>query len=116
MPDSFIIQINLRKKMCFSSLQGKLFDINFTFGFSLPWDQETPLGYFGEICISMICIEAYLLDNGALVLLFISMCLHHQAFYKMFQHSLLKLNRPDKNRNDKKHICNLIRFHISVKE
>lgn len=83
---------------------------------SLPWDQETFLGYIGEMVVSMICMEGYLIDNGALLLLFISMCLHHQAFYRMFRNSLCKLNRPDKRRNDKEHLCNLIRFHISVKE
>lgn len=83
---------------------------------SLPWNQETLFGYFSEICISMICIEAYLIDNGELLLLFISMCLHHQAFHRMFQNSLKKLDRINKNRNNEEYICGLIRFHISVKE
>lgn len=83
---------------------------------SLPWNQETPLGYFGEICISMVCIEAYLIDNGALLLLFISMCLHHRTFFIMFENTLKKLNHLKQKHHQKQLICNLIRFHISVKQ
>lgn len=84
--------------------------------FRLPWDQETLFGYICEIVLSLVCIEAYLLFNGALLLLFISMCLHHRTFNKMFQYSLQKLDHDDNQRNDRLFICKQIRFHISVKE
>ena len=82
----------------------------------MPWNQETPLGYFFEICISLICMESYLIDNGAFLLLFISICLHHWAFYKMFQKSLKALDRHDNIRKTKEHIHHLVEFYILIKE
>lgn len=85
------------------------------FYFSLPLDQRTPLGYFGEVCLFTSGILTCLLANGALLLLFVSVCWHHQAFYEMFRHSVRKLNVPNEYQNDAELLCQLIRFHILVK-
>lgn len=85
--------------------------------YSLPWNQSDLLGYFFEICFGLYNFEAYFIASGALLLLFISICWHHQAFYKMIQHTANKLELPDQNRNDKDQIIRkLITFHISAKE
>lgn len=88
----------------------------FVFWFSLPWNQTTPSGYFGEMICNLWFAESYLISNGAIIVMLLSMMFHHQAFYKMIHHTLDTLNTPDKNRDDKKLLCKLIRFHISIKE
>lgn len=69
-----------------------------------------------EIIIDIIIIESYLIVNGAILHLFVSMCWHHQAFLKILRHAVRQLDDTDKNRNDKEFLRKLIRFHVSVKE
>lgn len=83
--------------------------------FSLPWDQETFLGYVAEIICIVVTDEGYLLTSGAVLLLYISMCLHLRAFYEMFQHLLRERERPNRVENSEEFICDVIRFHNSVK-
>lgn len=84
--------------------------------FSLPWDQSTLYGYSAQIAFSIIINEAYMIANGAPLLLFISICLHHRAFYQMFLHSVCKLNCADEKQNDLEVLIQLIRFHMTIKE
>lgn len=84
--------------------------------FSLPWDQSTLFGYSLEICFNIFVSEAYLLVNGALLLQFISICLHHRTFQEIFQNEARKLDHRDKNRNDAEHLRNMICFHIAAKK
>lgn len=65
--------------------------------------------------LGIIDAEVYLVTNGSLLLLFISICLHHLSFYKMFRDEARKLDYRDKDRNDAEHLRKLIRFHIIVK-
>lgn len=82
----------------------------------LPWNQSTFLGYFVEIFGGILYSEGYYLQNGVLLLLFLSICIHHQAFYKMFQYLTVELNHDDGNRCVQKHMGKLVRFHVSAKE
>lgn len=82
----------------------------------LPWNQMTPFGYFAEICFALITAFAYMVANGPLLLLFISMCFHHVAFYKRFQYTTEKLNSSDNIFNVEQYLCELIRFRISAKK
>ncbi|XP_055306184.1 odorant receptor 85b-like [Sitodiplosis mosellana] len=94
------------------------FDLTLTFHplkFLLPWDQTTLFGYFSEIIYNILISEAYMLYNGAVLIPFISICLHHWAFYKIFCHLLRYLDRHDENRNDKEFVCDIIDFHNSIK-
>lgn len=81
----------------------------------MPWNVETPLGYFGEIHFHIITGQSYLFIYGTNVLLFIAMCLHHRAFSQMYEHSLLKLEFVAKKPNNKQFLCHLIDFHSTVK-
>lgn len=81
--------------------------------FSLPWDQETLIGYIGMICCYLIAAGVYLIISAAFFILFISLCLHQQAFYEIFRHKLAKF---EKKQNDKKLLFEVIEFHNSVKE
>lgn len=51
-----------------------------------------------------------------ILLVFISMCIHHQAFYGMLEFSIDEWNRRDKHPDDEEFLLDLVRFHISVKE
>lgn len=82
---------------------------------SIPWSQATPLGYFFEICFTIYYFEAYHI-SGSILILFIALCLHHHAFYQIFENRLEKLNHPDTDHNRKKLVFQLIRFHNSAKE
>lgn len=74
------------------------------------------IGYFGEIFYVIAVIQAYMFTNGGILLLFVSISLIHQAFSKMFLHSLNELNEMDNNRLRRKFTCKLIRFRSCVKE
>lgn len=84
--------------------------------YSFPWDQSTFAGYVAEIAFAINVSEAFLITNGTLLLLFMSICLHHQAFYEMFHHSVRKLDQMDKDRIGAELARNLICFHIKAKE
>lgn len=43
-------------------------------------------------------------------------CLHHRAFYQIYQSDVSKLGHPEKDQSHEEMICDLIRFHISRKE
>lgn len=81
--------------------------------YSFPWDQTTLLGCFVEMGFTAINATMYLLTTGVFLLLFISICFYHNAFYKIFQHSVAELGR---GKNDKRILCDLIQFHITTKE
>lgn len=89
--------------------------------FSLPWDQSTIIGYLGEqILINIMCF-VYSVINGVHLLLFISICLHHRTFYEIIESWIDKWNNGNGNgnpcdRDARKFLHSLIRFHISSKK
>lgn len=66
----------------------------------------------------LICISGVIsVGFGVVLLLFVAICLHNQAFSEMFDQSIDKWNgRKGKNQNDEKFLCDLMRFHLTVKE
>ena len=74
------------------------------------------MGYFGDLWFTALAGFGYLIVDGAFLLLFISICMHHQAFFKMFEHTIDKTNESDGNRCDAKFLRDLIRFHTYAKE
>lgn len=82
--------------------------------FSLPWNQETPLGYSAEIGFNIAIDQAYMISNGALLLLFISICMNHQAFNEIIGQMVAKLNEgPNDNMEN---LAEIIRFQMKIKE
>lgn len=83
---------------------------------SLPWNQTTLVGYFGELGFQLPVGFGFFFYSGVFLLLFISICQHHVAFYKMFKHSMNQMKRPadENSRCAAKNLCDLIRFHILV--
>lgn len=82
----------------------------------LPWDATTPSGYFWEIFLSTVYIETYYTVNGPVLLIFVSICMHNQAFYEMFSHSVREMDDLRDARMEKMHIFYLVRFHVTIKE
>lgn len=82
---------------------------------SLLWDGTTLVGYIGEACFGLIVTIVYFVMHGSFFLLFISVCLYHQAFYRMFQQQVQILNCNNKNQDNKELLCKLIRFHVMTK-
>ncbi|XP_031638771.1 odorant receptor 82a-like [Contarinia nasturtii] len=83
--------------------------------FVLPWNQTTPVGYYGELCVAVAFIGTYMIMNGIIVLIFISICLQHQALYQMFQHLVRKLNRPNEKHNNKDVLRQIIEFQVTTR-
>lgn len=87
------------------------------FCFSLPWNQQTLLGYFAETGFFALGGFASVLYFSCYIMFYISFCFHHQAFYKIFQYHVSKLTDSQQNSsNNKKIIHKLIHFHSSIKE
>lgn len=82
----------------------------------MPWNKQTFTGYIGEFFYSMIDSEAYFFANGAFLLMFISVCLHHRAFISMFRHSIRELGADSNGSNDKKLVCKLIQLDVMFKK
>lgn len=108
------ISARVNAKISFSNK----FKLKFDYGFcSVPWNEHTLVGYIAELSYHVASGVMYLLSETVFMLLFISLCLHHRAFYKMFCHSLNEINE---HLNDTKigeqHLVRLIRFYVTVKE
>lgn len=82
---------------------------------SLPWSQRTHLGYAATIFLSIMMGESYLILNGSILLLFISICLHHRAFYKRFENSMHRFNSSVHEKRANEILCEVIDFHNCVK-
>lgn len=105
---------NIPIKLAFLKISNNFFFI-LEYNPSLPWNQETLFGYFGEILTIVVTGEGYILTNGAVLLLFISLCMHFRAFFEIFQHSMKKLEHPDQKQNYKQILCEIIRSHNLAK-
>lgn len=86
------------------------------FLFRFPWNQETAIGYLYEICYDLIIVEIYWVCNGSLLVLFVSICLHFQAFYEMFeQMTNNQFNSTEDFQNYQQSIQKLHLFQKSIK-
>lgn len=68
------------------------------------------------ICYDLVTAEVYVFSGAMFIILFVSLCYHHRAFFKIFQHSLHTFDRSDEARNDEILLFQLIRFHVTIKE
>lgn len=88
----------------------------FTFCYRFPFNTQTNIGYFFEIILSISCGAVYVLANGLILTLFISMCWNHLAFHRMFRHFIKKIENNDNGQNNAENLANLIKFHIQTKK
>lgn len=86
------------------------------FNFILLWNQSTPLGYSGEICVYLVFVVPYFIIQGVFFLIFISMSFHHQAFYEMFRHLVINSFGSNDKDDCNKRIKKIIEFQISTRK
>lgn len=84
--------------------------------FSFPWNENTIYGYTATIFTHTAFGETYLISNGSTLLLFVSICWYHRAFFERFQYSIRKLDQPNKLSKTKDILCDVVCFHNTVKE
>lgn len=84
--------------------------------YSLPWNQQTPIGYFYELIFDFIVATSYIFASNLMFIVFISICWFYPAFYKKFQYFVHKMDQTKNNRHEKELLFNLIRFHVKVKK
>lgn len=98
-----------------NSKKKKIFQIfhDFFSCISVPWNTSTLFGYIEETTLNLFCGGSYFFLNGAMVVLFLSMCLYNQAFLPMFQHLLVKLSPLESYRHNKEILAKTIRFYVS---
>lgn len=75
---------------------------------SVPWNQNTPLGY---CVLSLYCHligQAYLFGCGVFLVMFISLCRYHQTFSEIYQHI-------GRSARSKQVLVDTIEFHGDIK-
>lgn len=83
---------------------------------SVPWNQSTISGYFCTMLFTTAIVVAFMVVHGLLLVLFISICIQHRAFYQIVQELIAQWNcHPKEYHSAHEFICRVIRFHISVK-
>lgn len=74
---------------------------------SLPWDQLTLWGYFGEITVSIFTSFTYAWFNATILTFFMAICWHHKAFNEILQHLLRQLNQSNTNEKNEQQIIRI---------
>lgn len=96
------------------------FDMNILFA-SVPWNQETFEGWCLLVLYSMITGFCFLVVNYSFLTFFLSIGEFYFAFANFFHDAIEHMDEKFReNPNDvttvKLQLCELIQFHISVKE
>lgn len=82
----------------------------------MPWDQTTPLGYFGEIGFFIVNIELFWSISGEMFLFFIFLCENNFTFAEMYASFIDEFDQSEGMQEK----CDLIRksvdFHNDVKK
>lgn len=111
----FFFRFNISQYFILSTqLFNKISYFAFKTHFRLPWDQNTLTGYMAEIYIFSLGVgTTFAISTGSALMLFISICIHHGAFSKMFKHTAQKLGQQ--NTGNSEILRELVNFHNSVK-
>lgn len=83
---------------------------------SFFWNQTTPLGYSVETFVGVSASAFYFFFDGLFLLLFISLCFQHQAFYEIFAYSMHKMDITNNQQQKKLLLSELVEFHVTVKK
>lgn len=86
------------------------------FFLSLPWNQETLIGYIAESGLNLNIMATCHFLNGVTLMSFISFAWILQSFFKMFRHSVERFNKAEKNCNENETLCKLINFQNMTRE
>lgn len=80
----------------------------------MPWNQRTFVGFLAEVAVIFAFSVAILINYGVFILLFVSICIHHQAFYKMFKHLAQNLGSRNAGNSSKELLSRIIRLHVTA--
>lgn len=83
--------------------------------YSLPWDQTTPLGYFGEIWFTIINEQVFWIASSQVLLLFIFLCANNFAFSEMFAGFVDEFDQAKKKQMKYEAIRKIVDFNNDVK-
>lgn len=81
----------------------------------LPWDQTTPIGYFGEICIALLHGQMILAVDNQVLLIFVFLCKNNFAFTEMFANFIDQFGRIHGMQQKCDSIRKLVDFHNDIK-
>lgn len=87
--------------------------------FSVPWNQETVLGWVGIIAATTVTAVVLFSLSGTFLSLFVSFYEHHKAFLLIFVDLITTLNREVEKQDRcamKLVLCNLLKYNIIGKE
>lgn len=82
---------------------------------SLPWSNESIVGYVGEIIADIIIFDLFIFIVGHLFLLFISLCIHLFAFNRMYANFVNELDNANDEKDKVRIIRKVIEFHVDIK-
>lgn len=108
----YFIHSNFGEKILVISNRMKLID---SFIISLPWDQTTPLGYFGEISLSILNQQVFWTVSSQVFLLFIYLCANNFVLSEMFVSFIEEFDQLDRMKDKCKFIRRFVDFHDDVK-
>lgn len=82
---------------------------------SLPWNQDTILGYAGEMLVGLLYILVFWMIDFQIVILFIAICYHQFTFYEMFVNFVVHLKQSKKTYRKTNAILKIVKFHKDIK-
>lgn len=88
---------------------------------SLPWDEDTFIGWFCTFMYSVIFAGVYLLLNAYILSCFVTICVQFHSFRVHFEKIVLKLDGISEKDAEyglkiKRILCEAMEFHIMIKE
>lgn len=82
---------------------------------SLPWNQDTLLGYAGEMLVGLLYVLIFWMIGCQMLILFIAICYYQFTFYEMFVHFVDHLKQSKKIDRKANAILKIVKFHRDIK-
>lgn len=114
---SFLCKLNINFST-FSWQKGKKLNESklWKYNCRFPFDESTLFGYFLEIAFSMYGAIAYMILNETPVFLLVGITLHHGAFFKRFEYSVLNMDKDENKLDVHRNLSEIVRFRVSIKK
>lgn len=82
----------------------------------MPWNQSTNIGYSVEVTLSISDPEFYMVSNGVFLLLFVSLCQHHRAFYEIVEFTTRKIGIEENYESNAYLFGDIVKIHAAAKK
>lgn len=112
-PSVYIEVTKLKIEMWIRSIE-RAYKLNCLFH-SLPWNQDTILGYAGEMLVGLLYILVFWMIDFQILILFIAICYHQFTFYEMFVNFVVHLKQSKKTYRKTNAILKIVKFHKDIK-